>query len=98
MIHVTLPYQLQQLTNAGHELELELEGPVTQRAILDALESRYPILRGTLRDQVTHKRRDFIRFFTCGEDVSLDDPESALPERVALGLEKFRIVGAMAGG
>ena len=98
MIRVVLPAHLQRLANVGREVEVQLVGPVTQRAILDALEDRYPMLRGTIRDHVTRERRDFIRFFACGEDVSLDGPDSLLPEPVARGAEKFMIVGALAGG
>ncbi len=98
MIRVTIPVHLQRLANVGREVELQVDGPVTQRAILDALEARYPALCGTLRDQVSKQRRDFIRFFACGEDLSLESPDALLPERVAQGLEKFMIVGAMAGG
>ena len=98
MIRVVLPAHLQRLANIGRELELQVPGPVTPHTILDALEADYPMLRGTLRDQVTHERRPFIRFFACGQDLSLDDPDSLVPAQVAQGLDKFRIVGAMAGG
>ena len=98
MIRVLLPTHLQRLANTGREVELQISGPVTQRAILDALEARYPMLRGTIRDHITQERRDFIRFFACGEDVSLESPDAPLPEPVANGTERFRIVGAMAGG
>jgi sulfur-carrier protein len=98
MIRLTLPPHLQRLANTGRELELQVSGPVTQQTILDALEGSYPMLRGTIRDQVTHTRRDFIRFFACGMDLSLDDPETPVPERVVQGLDKFMIVGAIAGG
>ena len=98
MIHVLLPVHLQRLANTGREVELRVEGPVTQRAILDALEARYPVLRGTIRDQVTHERRAFIRFFACGEDFSLQAADAPLPEAVANGTQRFMIVGAMAGG
>jgi len=98
MIRVVLPYQLQELAGTGREVTLELSGRVTQRAILDGLESRYPMLRGTIRDAETKRRRDFIRFFACGRDFSLDDPDADLPESVAQGRDEFRIVGAMAGG
>ena len=98
MIRVLLPTHLQRLANTGREVELQINGPVTQRAILDALEARYPMLRGTIRNHITQERRDFIRFFACGEDVSLESPDAPLPEPVANGTERFRIVGAMAGG
>lgn len=98
MIRVLLPTHLQRLANTGHEVELQISGAVTQRAILDALEARYPMLRGTIRDHITQERRDFIRFFACGEDVSLESPDAPLPEPVVNGTERFRIVGAMAGG
>jgi molybdopterin converting factor small subunit len=98
MIRVVLPAHLRQLAHVDRELELPVAGPVTQRAILDALEARYPMLRGTIRDYTTQQRRAYIRFFACGEDLSLEAPDSLLPEPVAQGLEKFMIVGAMAGG
>ena len=98
MIQVTLPTHLQRLANVGRVVELKVEGPVTQRSILDALEMRYPMLRGTIRDHVTQQRRDFLRFFACGEDLSLEPPEAPLPEGIANGSERFMIVGAMAGG
>ena len=98
MIRVLLPAHLQRLANTGREVELPVAGPVTQRAILDALEARYPVLRGTIRDQLTQQRRDFIRFFACGEDFSLHSPDAPLPETVANGIDRFMIVGAMAGG
>jgi sulfur-carrier protein len=98
MIRVTLPVHLQRLANVGREVELQVDGPVTQRSILDALETRYPVLRGTIRDHVTRERRPFIRFFACGEDFSLDSPDTPLPESIADGSERFMIVGAMAGG
>lgn len=98
MIRVTLPTHLQRLANTGREVELQVSEPVTQRTILDVLEARYPMLRGTIRDHVTHKRRAFIRFFACGEDISLAPQDAPLPETVANGTERFMIVGAMAGG
>lgn len=98
MIRVTLPHHLRLLANVGSEVAIELEGPLTQRAILDALEARYPVLRGTIRDHQTKERRPFIRFFACGEDWSHEAPDAPLPEAVASGREVFRIVGAMAGG
>ena len=98
MIRVVLPAHLRQLAHVDRELELPVAGPVTQRLVLDVLEARYPMLRGTIRDQVTLQRRPFMRFFACGEDLSLESPDALLPELVAQGLEKFMIVGAMAGG
>jgi hypothetical protein len=93
-----LPFHLQQLANTGREVELQVDGPVSQRSLLDALEARYPVLRGTVRDQATQERRAFIRFFACGEDLSNESPDARLPESVANGSERFMIVGAMAGG
>ena len=98
MIRVVLPFHLQQLANTGREVELQVDGLATQQSILDALEARYPVLRGTIRDHVTKERRAFIRFFACGEDLSLDAPDSVLPESIANGTDRFMIVGAMAGG
>jgi sulfur-carrier protein len=98
MIRVVLPAHLRTLARLEGELKLEVEGPVTQRSILDALEARYPMLRGTIRDQVTRQRRAFVRFFACEEDLSQDSPDDPLPEAVAAGVEPFLIVGAMAGG
>lgn len=98
MIRVLLPTHLQRLANTGREVQIAVAGPVTLRSILDALEDRYPVLRGTIRDQVTYERRAFLRFFACGEDFSLLNPDAPLPEAVASGAERFRIVGAMAGG
>jgi molybdopterin converting factor small subunit len=98
MIRVGLPAHLRKLAHVDREVELEVEGPVTQRSVLDALESRYPMLRGTIRDQVTQKRRPFVRFFACEEDLSHEAPDAALPDAVATGAEPFLIVGAMAGG
>ncbi|GAB4484734.1 MAG: MoaD/ThiS family protein [Anaerolineales bacterium] len=98
MIRVVIPYHLRNLANVGSEVALQVEGNVTQRAILDALEARYPVLRGTIRDPLTRQRRPFIRFFACGEDWSHEAPDAPLPEAVASGQEVFRIVGAMAGG
>jgi hypothetical protein len=98
MIRVTLPYHLRTLTQAGNEIQLQVDGPPTMGALLDALERRYPVLRGTLRDHVTLQRRAFIRFFACGEDLSLEPAETPLPEAVVSGKEVFRVVGAMAGG
>lgn len=98
MIRVLLPFHLQRLANTGREVTIEVKGPVTQRTILDALEMRYPVLRGTIRDQVTKERRDFIRFFACGEDLSHESVDIPLPEAIVDGSERFMIVGAMAGG
>ncbi len=98
MIRVLLPVHLQRLANSSREVEVQIEGPVTQRAILDALEARYPMLRGTIRDHVTQQRRAFIRFFACGRDVSLDPPDAPLPEAIATGAERFMVIGAIAGG
>ena len=97
-VRVVLPVHLQRLANVHRELSLPLDGAVTLSSILDALEVRYPMLKGTIRDQVTHERRAFIRFFACGEDYSLEPPDTSLPEAVAEGEQPFRIVGAMAGG
>ncbi|MFN2234593.1 MAG: MoaD/ThiS family protein [Anaerolineales bacterium] len=98
MIRVLLPFHLQRLANSGREVTIEVNGPVTQRSILDALEMRYPVLRGTIRDPITKKRRDFIRFFACGEDLSHESVDIPLPEAIVDGSERFMIVGAMAGG
>ena len=98
MIRVVLPVHLRTLARVDGEVELQVEGRVTQRAVLDALEDRYPMLRGTIRDHVTQQRRPFLRFFACGEDLSLDSPDSPLPNAVAEGTEPLRVVGAMAGG
>jgi molybdopterin synthase sulfur carrier subunit len=98
MIRVVLPAHLRTLAKVDGEVALEVEGELTQRRILDALESRYPTLRGTIRDQQTEKRRAFIRFFACGEDLSHDAPDAPLPDAVARGAEPFLVVGAMAGG
>jgi molybdopterin synthase sulfur carrier subunit len=98
MIRVVLPTHLYRLANSGREIELEVEAPATLEATLDALERRYPMLRGTIRDHVTHERRDFVRYFACGEDLSLEPPETLLPEAVMRGEQPLRIVGALAGG
>ncbi len=98
MIRVVLPHHLRTLAHTGKEVELEVEGPVTQGAILDALEAKYPMLRGTIRDHTTHKRRSLVRFFACGQDLSLEAADAELPSAVAAGAEPFMIVGAMAGG
>jgi len=98
MIRVMLPAHLRTLAGVGDEVQLEVAAPITQRSVLDALEARYPTLRGTVRDQRTHKRRALVRFFACSEDLSHESPETPLPESVANGTEPFCIVGAMAGG
>ena len=98
MIRVVLPAHLRNLAQVQGEVELEIEGPVTQRSVLDALEARYPMLSGTLRDHVTQKRRPFVRFFACGEDFSHESPDAPLPDEVAKGKEPFLVVGAIAGG
>lgn len=98
MIRVVLPYHLRNLAQAGAEVQLEVEGPVTQRSVLNALEARYPMLAGTIRDHVTQKRRPFLRFFACGEDLSLEPPDALLPDKIASGEEPFLIIGAIAGG
>jgi hypothetical protein len=98
MIRVELPQHLRTLAHVGREVELEVEGPVTQRSVLDALEARYPMLRGTIREHTTLKRRAFLRFFACQQDLSHDPPDTPLPESVASGKEPFLIIGAIAGG
>jgi sulfur-carrier protein len=98
MIRVVLPAHLRTLAHVDGEVTLDVEGEVTQRSVLDALEARYPMLRGTIRDQVTHRRRAFVRFFACQEDLSHDPPDASLPDAVATGAEPFLVVGAMAGG
>ena len=98
MIVVTLPAHLRHLARVDGEVALEIEGPVTQRSVLDALEARYPTLRGTIRDHVTRDRRPFVRFFACEQDLSHEPPDAPLPDAVAQGVEPFMIIGAMAGG
>jgi hypothetical protein len=98
MIRVTLPHHLRTLAHVGREVELQIEGPITIGAILDAVEVQYPMLRGTIRDHVTQQRRPFIRFFACGQDWSHQPPDTPLPDTVVTGTEPFRIVGAIAGG
>jgi sulfur-carrier protein len=98
MIRVILPQHLRTLARVGSEVELEVEGRVTQRSVLDALEARYPMLRGTIRDHVTQQRRPFLRFFACEEDQSHESPDAPLPDSVASGAEPFLIIGAIAGG
>ncbi|MCL5274595.1 MAG: MoaD/ThiS family protein [Chloroflexi bacterium] len=98
MIRVVLPYHLRTLAQVGREIGLQVDGPATQRSVLDALEAQYPMLRGTIRDPATRERRAFIRFFACGEDLSHESPDAALPEPVIQGVEALLVVGAMAGG
>src|SRR5215813_11199698 len=98
MIRVTLPPYLRKLAQVDGEVKLDVDGKVTQGSVLDALETRYPMLRGTIRDHVTHRRRAFVRFFACGEDLSHESPDSPLPDAVATGAQPFMIVGAIAGG
>ncbi|MBI4732390.1 MAG: MoaD/ThiS family protein [Chloroflexi bacterium] len=98
MIRVLLPFHLRILAQVSKEVELQVEGPTTLGSVLDTLETRYPMLRGTIRDQVTGQRRPFLRFFACGEDLSLQPLDALLPDAIATGTEPFRIVGAMAGG
>jgi sulfur-carrier protein len=98
MIRVVLPYHLRNLVRVDGEVALEVASPATIGLVLGALEARYPVLRGTIRDHATLKRRPFVRFFACKEDLSLDPPETRLPDEVAIGAEPFLIIGAMAGG
>jgi len=98
MIRVVLPYHLRNLARVDGEVRLDVTGPITVRSVLDALEARHPVLRGTIRDHGTLKRRPFIRFFACKEDWSHEPPDAALPEAVTTGAEPFLVVGAMAGG
>ena len=98
MIVVVIPHHLRTLAGVGREVTLDIAGPVTQRAVLDALEARFPMLQGTMRDHTTLKRRAFIRFFACGQDLSHESPDAHLPEAVVSGAEPFMVVGAMAGG
>ena len=98
MIRVVIPHHLRVLAHVNGEVELSIDGPVTQCSVLDALEARYPVLRGTIRDHVTGRRRAFLRFFACEQDLSHDPPDAMLPEPVATGREPFLIVGAIAGG
>jgi hypothetical protein len=98
MIRVLLPYHLRTLARVEGEVQLEVVGVVTQRSVLNALEARYPVLRGTIRDQVTEQRRPFLRFFACEQDLSHEPPDAPLPEAVATGAESFMVVGAIAGG
>jgi sulfur-carrier protein len=98
MIRVVLPAHLRTLAGVGAEIQLEVKGEVTQRSILDALEARYPMLSGTIRDHVTQQRRPFLRFFACEEDLSHESPDASLPGAVASGAEPFLVIGAIAGG
>jgi molybdopterin synthase sulfur carrier subunit len=98
VIRVLLPQHLRTLAQVRSEVELDVEGPVTQRSALDALEARYPMLRGTIRDQVTQQRRPFLRFFACEEDLSHESPDAPLPDAVASGVEPLIVIGAIAGG
>ena len=98
MIRVVLPYHLRNLARVGDEVTLEVADPITQRTVLDALEARYPMLRGAIRDHVTQQRRAFLRFFACEEDLSHESPDAPLPDAVTSGKEPFIIIGAIAGG
>ena len=98
MIRVVLPTHLRRLAQVGGEVQLEVQGQATQESVLDALEDRYPMLRGTIRDQVSHQRRAFIRFFACEQDLSLEPSDQPLPDAVASGAEPLLVIGAMAGG
>ena len=98
MIRVVLPHHLRTLARVGDEVELDINGRATPRSVLDALETKYPMLRGTIRDHETQKRRPMVRFFVCGEDVSHDPPDTALPDEIVKGAEPFFIMGAIAGG
>ncbi len=98
MIRVVLPEHLRRLAQVDGEVQLQVEGPVTQRSVLDAVEAAFPMLRGTIRDHVTQRRRSFVRFFACAQDLSHEPPDAPLPDAVATGVEPFLVVGAMAGG
>jgi molybdopterin synthase sulfur carrier subunit len=98
VIRVALPHHLRTLAGVDGEVRLDVDGRPTQRAVLDALEATYPVLRGTIRDHATAERRAFVRFFVCGRDISLDPVDDPLPDEIASGAEPFRVVGAMAGG
>jgi sulfur-carrier protein len=98
MIRVKLPVHLRTLAHVDGEVPLEVEGQITQRSVLDALEARYPMLRGTMRDHVTQQRRAYVRFFGCGEDLSHESPDAPLPQAITTGAEPFLVVGAIAGG
>lgn len=97
-VRVELPQHLRTLAHVGHEVPIEVEDPVTQRAVLDALEARYPMLKGAIRDHVTKERRAFLRFFACQEDLTHESPDAPLPEAVIAGKEPFLVIGAIAGG
>src|SRR5262245_12077534 len=98
MVRVVLPFHLRNLANVGQEVSLEIDGPVSQRSVLDALEDHYPVLRGTIREHGTGKRRPLLRFYACEEDLSFEPPDAPLPAAVASGAEPFFVVGAIAGG
>jgi sulfur-carrier protein len=98
MVRVILPYHLRTLAHCGAEVQLDVAGPVSPRSILDALEARYPMLCGTIRDHVTKQRRPMLRFYACEQDFTLDPPDAPLPDKVATGAEPFFIIGAIAGG
>jgi len=98
MIRVVLPYHLRTLAKVDAEVQLDVEGPITQRSVLNALEARYPMLAGTIRDHTTQQRRPFLRFFACGEDLSFESPDAQLPDKIASGEEPFLVIGAIAGG
>ena len=98
MVRVVLPHHLRTLARVGSELQLEVNGQATAKAVLDALEAKYPVLRGTIRDHVTQQRRPLVRFFACGEDISHDKPDAPLPDAIVKGTEPFFIMGAIAGG
>jgi len=98
MVRILLPQHLRTLAHVGSEVALEVNGPATQRSVLDALEAHYPMLRGAIRDHNTHQRRSFLRFFACEEDLSHNSPDDLLPEAVAMGKEPFIVIGAIAGG
>src|SRR5262245_14955683 len=98
MIRIALPYHLRVLSGITGEVQLAVKPPVTQHSVLSALEARYPMLRGTIRDHISHKRRDFIRFYACQQDLSHESIDSPLPDSVALGAEPFLVIGAIAGG
>ena len=98
MIRVVLPFHLCMLARVSGEVQIDVQGPPTLRSVLDAIESKYPMLRGTIRDHVTQQRRPFLRFFACGRDLSLEPPDAPLPEPVATGAEPFLVLGAIAGG
>jgi len=98
VIRVILPQHLRTLAHVGSEVQVEVGGPVTLRSVLDEIEARYPMLRGTIRDHVTQQRRPFLRFFACEEDLSHESPDTPLPDAVASGKEPFLIIGAIAGG